>query len=467
MTAAAIASKCLGALYRIPLTRILGAHGMGLFQSVFPMYALLITLTGGGLTAAVSKLTAENDGRGVCRTAIAMALCFSAPLVAIAAICSHFIAAAAGAPRAAVAFLLLLPGVPVSAVCAALRGYFQGLGNMVPSAAGQCIEQAAKFAAGILLAWTFRKLSVAAAVAGCAAGITFAELTALLYYALRYRKEQTTEGVPLAPAIAQEEPELHSVERAYAGIETLTEASAELVPPDVAERTERGSAFVSQLLKVALPVMLGLLVLPLCQVADSFIVVNLLMRSGVAQDSATALYGVVTGPVNALVNLPAVFTVGICGSLLPKVSSLIKRGISPAKTVGRVFAFSLSVSLVLCAGIALTAPLSLALLYGNSLGVSAATAAGLLRTASVSVLGICVMQTASAVLQGGGKAYVPALILAVSAAIKEVLQFILLPRVGIYGFVISTDIFYLTAALCDGIALCVFLHGYKRQKRTV
>ena len=101
LTAAAIAGKCLGALYRIPLTRVLGAQGMGMFQSVFPLYALLVTVCGGGLTAAVSKLTAESEGRAALHTALKAALVVSLPLVAVAALLCRLIAAAAGAPAAA------------------------------------------------------------------------------------------------------------------------------------------------------------------------------------------------------------------------------------------------------------------------------------------------------------------------------------------------------------------------------
>ncbi|MDE6399181.1 MAG: oligosaccharide flippase family protein [Clostridiales bacterium] len=456
LTLAAIAAKCLGALYRIPLTRALGAHGMGMYQSVFPLYALLVTLCGGGLTAAVSKLVAENEGRAALKTATVTALCFSVPLALIAAAFARVIAAAAGAPAAAVALAVLLPSVPLSAVCAALRGYFQGLGNMTPSAVGQCVEQLAKFAAGLTLSYALARVSLTAAVAGCAAGVTVSEGMALAYFYRRYRKNGDSEGAIALPPVANGEPT--AVENVFTGIEALSETSAELAPPAlVIEAASHKKSLAARLWKVALPVTLGLMVLPLCQVADSFIVVNLLVRSGVAREYSTALYGLVTGPISAMVNMPAVLTVGVCGTLLPRVSALIKRGGAVRRTVGRVLVFSLVSGVVFCAGIIVVAPFALRILYGASLGAPIATVTSLLRMASVAVLCIAVMQTASAALQGGGKAYLPACNLFAAAVVKEVLNFVLLPRLGIYGFVIATDVFYALACLLDCIALIAFL----------
>lgn len=455
----------MGALYRIPLTRVLGAHGMGMYQSVYPLYALLVTLCGGGLTAAVSKLVAEGEENAL-QTAFKTAFWFSVPLSFFVAALARFFAAAAGAPSAAAALVVLLPAVPISALCAALRGYFQGSGNMIPSAVGQCLEQAVKFAAGLTLSALLSRVSPSAAVAGCAAGVTVSEAASLAFYAFRRKWNAAHVDAPALAAGADNEA-VAATQAAFTGIEALSETSDELVPPAVAALAETGkgearSAWV-RLVQVALPVTLGLLVLPLCQVADSFIVVNLLVRAGTARESATALYGLVTGPINAMVNMPAVLTVGVCGSLLPRVSQLLRRGEDVRKTVRRVLLFSAAAGVVFCGGIIVLAPTALRILYGKSLGVPLSVVSALLRTASVSVLCISVMQTASAVLQGGGKAFLPAVHLLLAAVVKETLLFVLLPRIGIYGFVVATDAFYALACLLDGVALALFLSKRSRK----
>lgn len=41
-------AKLIGALYRIPLTNIIGGYGMGLYQMVYPFYCLLLTISATG-----------------------------------------------------------------------------------------------------------------------------------------------------------------------------------------------------------------------------------------------------------------------------------------------------------------------------------------------------------------------------------------------------------------------------------
>ena len=40
---AAIVTKVVGAFYRIPLTNLIGAEGMGLYQIIFPLYHLYLS----------------------------------------------------------------------------------------------------------------------------------------------------------------------------------------------------------------------------------------------------------------------------------------------------------------------------------------------------------------------------------------------------------------------------------------
>ena len=52
--------KVLGFLYKLPLFNALGAFGMGLYQTVFPVFTLLINLAGAGVPSAMTKLIASG-----------------------------------------------------------------------------------------------------------------------------------------------------------------------------------------------------------------------------------------------------------------------------------------------------------------------------------------------------------------------------------------------------------------------
>ena len=67
VTALSIAERGLGFLYRIVLSRLLGAEGLGLYQVALSVFALFLTLGTGGIPITVSRMIskskAENDKR--------------------------------------------------------------------------------------------------------------------------------------------------------------------------------------------------------------------------------------------------------------------------------------------------------------------------------------------------------------------------------------------------------------------
>ena len=57
-------AKLLGAVYRIPLTNLIGGYGLGLYQLVYPVYCLLLTVSATGIPSAIAKLTGAARTRG-------------------------------------------------------------------------------------------------------------------------------------------------------------------------------------------------------------------------------------------------------------------------------------------------------------------------------------------------------------------------------------------------------------------
>ena len=52
-------AKAIGALYKIPLTNILGSTGMGLYYLIFPIYSLIITFCSSGISVALTTEVAK------------------------------------------------------------------------------------------------------------------------------------------------------------------------------------------------------------------------------------------------------------------------------------------------------------------------------------------------------------------------------------------------------------------------
>ena len=117
-----VIAKLLGAMYRIPLTNILGGEGMGLYQMVFPLYTLLLTVSSGGLPVAISRIIAvklaDDDEAGAAKvlkvSVAALAVIGIAGSLALA-LFNDSIAAVQGNRDAALAYVGIAPAVALVA----------------------------------------------------------------------------------------------------------------------------------------------------------------------------------------------------------------------------------------------------------------------------------------------------------------------------------------------------------------
>ncbi len=178
LMASAAAAKILGALFRIPLTNILGGVGMSYFSCAYSLFMPVYALTVTGVTSAVARLTARSAALGaydnaqrVRRTAL---LIFSAAglagSLAVFFLSGPFSVYSADSPQAAPAVAMIAPAVLLGCITSVERGYYEGLGNMYPTAFSQLAEGAVKVGAGLLLcSWT---VSHSADIVGMVPGVT-------------------------------------------------------------------------------------------------------------------------------------------------------------------------------------------------------------------------------------------------------------------------------------------------------
>lgn len=64
LAAASIIVRLIGAVYRIPLTRILGDRGNSYYSCAFELYSMMLLISSYSLPLAVSKLVAARIGAG-------------------------------------------------------------------------------------------------------------------------------------------------------------------------------------------------------------------------------------------------------------------------------------------------------------------------------------------------------------------------------------------------------------------
>ena len=155
-----IICKLVGVLFSIPLTWLIGADGMALFQLVFPTYNLLLTISSAGLPVAISRMVshclAKDDPRNakrVFRIALLMLTVLGLICTILMLVGNQFLANRVGEPQAAAGYVAIAPCLAMVCMLSAFRGFMQGQQNMVPTATSQIIEQVGKVFISLPLAY--------------------------------------------------------------------------------------------------------------------------------------------------------------------------------------------------------------------------------------------------------------------------------------------------------------------------
>ena len=426
LAAAGAICRVLGLAFRIPLVNIIGNYGMGLYQMVWPIYALLLVISSAGIPVAISKLVARENTEGnhkESRRILKSSLCF---LVIVGAVFAIALAALAipiatlqGNPKVAKIYMAIAPSIFFVCLIAAFRGYFQGMQNMVPTAVSQVLEQFVKVLIGISLAILLNPFGAEWAVFGAIVALTIAEFCTLVYQALKYRKSVKASG---------------------------------------GEKVKASRKLAFKVLRASLPITGMAAIFPLILVADSLMVIRILQASGETNHTATQLFGISTGNVHTLINMPAVLGIAIATAVVPTVSSLLKQGKKEELNAKCALAIRLITLITLYFAVfyLIFANRVLGLLYFRAFKDNAehlALATRLLRIESAMIFLMGLSSVFAAMMQGAAKARFPLIALACGGAAKITLQLILLPtNVGIYAISLGNVLCFLIAAVLN----CIF-----------
>lgn len=428
LAASVILAKVLGAVYRIPLANIIGAEGMGVYQFVYPIFALLLTLSSGAMPTAVSiqvsKHLSNNDEVGAKKVlTVSLKLCLIIGIAGTAILLAlAYPLSLLQSKSAFIGYIAVSPAVFIVTVISVFRGWFMGHKDMVPTSISQITEGIVKLGVGITLTKLLLPRGINYAVAGALIGVVASELvTLIILVAIFFKKDKGFIRVKLKD-----------------------------------ERIQ-----IKELSRLALPLIACGMVLPISQFIDSVLLVNLLKLGGESLASATANYGVWSGAVTPLINLPIMVCITLGIAITPQmVEGREKRDIDfimDKCTTATKLTFIFGIPFVflfvfMSKGI-------IGLLF-PTLGIEKIALGGrLLQISAISVLGLSLFQIYSAMLQGLGKTYVPLVIMSICVGIKTVLSLIMVPIMGIIGGVISLAIAYIIA----GISILVYFFNFIRK----
>ncbi len=158
VTGLSVAERALGFLYRIVLSRLIGAEGLGLYQVALSLFALFSTLATGGIPITVSRMIAkskaEKDEAGeksVVSAGLSVSLLIALPLCFLLGVFGGKLTFLFSDERSFHVFRILLLGLSFSGVYAVIRGYFWGTKQFFVASILEMIEEIAMVLGGVLL----------------------------------------------------------------------------------------------------------------------------------------------------------------------------------------------------------------------------------------------------------------------------------------------------------------------------
>ena len=212
LTGTSIVSQVLGFVYRIFLSRLIGAEIMGLYQLIMPVYSVVMAITAVGLTVAVSNLSSEYHATGnrmaiaqVLRRCLLLFLLLFAVVAAVVVLLYDPISVyLLGDARTQMGLLLLLPCILLTGVENLHKHVFYGTGNIRPPAAVELCEQFIRTGAVLSLLFLFLPQNPERTVGLIVLGMILCELFSSVTLLLLARRHLARSGgLPGSPLAAR------------------------------------------------------------------------------------------------------------------------------------------------------------------------------------------------------------------------------------------------------------------------
>ena len=433
--------KVIGAFYKLPLNMAIGAEGYGYFTTAYDIYAVLLLISTAGLPVAVSRMisrasTLEQYTR--MRKVFRSALMIFTILGTISSVLmiggAKRLAVLMNQPDAWIAIACLGPCGVTMGLISAIRGYFNGQSNMLPSSISQVIEAIIKLGLGLALAFFMVKTTgnVAYAAGGAILGVTVGNAIALVYLFIKFRKSYRV--LPVTP------------EPAGTTKETVRELLAIAIPITI------GSAGL-QLMAV---IETGLYMDRLVYLIETNQYMGHMVQGAVtAQKAATTLKGLYN-MAQTIFNMPCAFIVPITVSIIPAITSYLTLGDDKnvRETEESAARITGLLSLPCAVGLAVLARPIMALLGGYE-GEQLELSAQFMAIQGITVFLYAIIQYTNALLQSHGYVNVPVVNMLSAGVVRLILVYVMVgnPNIGLTGAPVGAFIGYLLIAVLNLVAI--------------
>lgn len=439
-----LAVRVIGAVFRIPIYKLLGEMGYANYQQAYSLYQIFFTISTAGLPVAISNMISIadlNENYEEERKIFNLALvCFvivgaagAGAMMLGAGAYSEFVAN----PNAAYSILILAPTLFFVCVTSAFRGYFQGRQNMIPTAVSEIIEASGKLligiaAAGYAIGKYPGRLDIAAAfaISGLTVGSAFG--VGYLYITKTLMKKQEKSKKSILPA-------------------------------------RKNREILRDIIKISLPIMMTSSIASLAGMIDSFMMTRRLIDIGWAAESAVGTYGQYYGLAVPFFSLPNTLVVPFAVSIIPVISAAFSQNNvnSIKSTAESTFRVSSMVAFPCAFGLIFLSEPILALIYPERMEQVSSTAP-LLSVLGIAVIFVSMMTVTNSMLQAQKQVMKTIVSMTCGMAIKVISSYILIgiPSVNRYGTPIGTCLCYFTITALNFCFLAKYTKAFPDFRRT-
>ncbi|NCB62906.1 MAG: stage V sporulation protein B [Clostridia bacterium] len=291
LTVTGLISQGLGFVYRIFLSRMIGAEVMGLYQLVMPIYSVLLSVTAIGLTAAVSHLTSKYQTLGnrkaalqtLSRCLVLFFLLLALPAAAVLLFSDQISVTVLGDARTQLGLIMLLPCLLLTGVENLHKHAFYGAGQVRPPAFTELLEQIVRTAAVLGLLVLFLPQNPERTVGLIVAGMVICEVFSSVTLTVLHRRRQRSFTGPIGPG-------------------------------------ETGRVLNRSIAHIAVPIGATALLGNLMNSACSILIPQKLVEGGMTVSESISSFGVVFGMTTPLLTLPTAFIAALGLVLVPKLA---------------------------------------------------------------------------------------------------------------------------------------------------
>lgn len=451
---ASIISRIIGLLYRLPMTEIIGDTGNNYYSCAFEIYNIMLIISSYSIPLAVSKLVSARMAKGekkqayqVFKGSLLFAVIAGAIVSLIVYLGAEFFTSMLQTPLSVFALKILAPVLLIVAILGVLRGFFQGLGTMMPSAISQIIEQIVNAIVSIWAAYVLYQY-------GTKIGAVLGDPE---HYAAAYGAAGGTLGTNIGAISAL----LFMI---FVFI-IYMKVFKKQVARDRHKEVDSFAYTMKILIITIIPVLLSTTIYNISGIIDQGLFKNIATLQGYSSDEIDVWWGVFSGKYKVLINVPISIASAMAASSVPSLSASFSEGDTKGvnEQINAAIRFITVIAMPCCVGLAVLAKPTFMLLFpGTTASLDIATT--MMWVGAVAVVFYSLSTLTNGLLQGVDLLKVPVKNAGIALVAHLILLIILMLffRLNIYAVVIANAFFAFLVCILNSMELQRAV-GYKQE----